>query len=292
VVRLTLAAGGRTLVRAGTTRTLLAPGERDRPLRPRTTGFYGELFAPPSTGTRKPAVLLFGGSEGGLATTDMAALLAAHGYPTLALAYFAEPGLPKDLLRIRLEYFAHALRWLARRPGVDRARLVVAGISRGSEAAQLLGIHYPDLVHGVIALVPSNAAQCGIPRYVGQPVLRCIGPAWTFRGRPVRYSRVASPYATPALPDERINGPIFLDCGGQDALWPSCPMAHAIAARLRAHRFAHAVTLLAYPNAGHGVGDVLPNEAFYLPTGGTILADQRARTDAWPRLLAFLRSLS
>ena len=61
--------------------------------------------------------------------------------------------------------------------------------------------------------------------------------------------------------------------------------------RLREHRFRHDVTLLAYPNAGHGVGNLLPNDPFYLPTGGTVLADQRARTDAWPRLLAFLRSL-
>ena len=282
VVRLTLGSGSRTQAAARVTRELLVPGEHSRPLRPRRTGLYGEMYYPPSTQTRRPGVLLFGGSEGGLVTTDIATLLAARGYPTLALAYFAEVGLPRRLVRIRLEYFVHALRWLARQPGVDRRRLVVAGISRGSEAAQLLGVHYPDLVHGVVALVPSNAAVCGIP---------CSGPAWTFRGRAVRYSDVATPYAEPALPDERINGPIFLDCGGMDARWPSCPMAHAIAARLRAHRFAHAVTLLAYPNAGHGVGYLLPNDPFYGPTGGTVPAEQRARTQAWPRLLAFLRSL-
>jgi dienelactone hydrolase len=289
-VRLTLAEAGRTLTRASTTRMLIAHAEGERSLRPRTAGFYGEMFDPARMPTRKPAVLLFGGSEGGLATKDIAALLAARGYPTLALAYFAERGLPRGLIRIRLEYFAHALRWLARQPGVDRTRLVVAGVSRGSEAAQLLGIHYPQLVHGVVALVPSNTAQCGIPRYTGQ-LVRCIGPAWTLRGRAIRYADFASPYATPALADERINGPIFLDCGGQDPLWPSCPMAHAIVARLREHRFRHDVTLLAYPNAGHGVGYLLPNVPFYLATGGTALADQRARTDAWPRLLAFLRSL-
>jgi hypothetical protein len=68
-------------------------------------------------------------------------------------------------------------------------------------------------------------------------------------------------------------------------------MAHAIVARLRSHRFAHAVTLLAFPNAGHGVGYLLPNDPFYLPTGGTVPADQRARAEAWPRLLSFLGSL-
>lgn len=57
------------------------------------------------------------------------------------------------------------------------------------------------------------------------------------------------------------------------------------------HRFAHPVTLLEYPNAGHGVGSLLPYDPSYLPTGGTMSADQRARAAAWPRLLAFLHSL-
>jgi dienelactone hydrolase len=236
-------------------------------------------------------VLLFGGSEGGLAVTHEASLLAARGYPTLALAYFDEPGLPKDLARIPLEYFARALRWLGKQPGVDSTKLVVAGISRGSEAAQLLGVHYPQLVHAVVALVPSNAPVCGIPPYTGQNVLRCLGPAWTFLGKGIPYSHFAAPYATPQIPDERIDGPVFLDCGGQDALWPSCLMAQAIVSRLRSHGFRHAVTLLDYPDAGHGVGSLFPYDPAHFPTGGTPDADQRGRAAGWPRLLAFLSTL-
>jgi hypothetical protein len=51
------------------------------------------------------------------------------------------------------------------------------------------------------------------------------------------------------------------------------------------------VTLLEYKNAGHGDGFVLPSDPIYLPTGGTIDADQGARAAGWPRLLAFLNSL-
>jgi dienelactone hydrolase len=142
-----------------------------------------------------------------------------------------------------------------------------------------------------VALVPSNAAVCGIPRLTPTAQIRCLGPAWTFRGEAIPYSPVASPFATEAIPDEQIRGPVFLDCGGQDALWPSCLMAHAIVARLHAHHFAHTVTLLEYQNAGHGVGLLLPYDPIYLPTGGTIDDDQRARAAAWPRLLAFLHSL-
>jgi dienelactone hydrolase len=290
-VFLTLSVDGRKVSTTNVTRQLFAPGERVRALRPARVGFYGEMFEPEKTRIASPAVLLFGGSEGGLTTRGFAALLAAHGYPTLALAYFGEPGLPENLLRIRLEYFARALRWLAAQPGVDPGKLAVAGISRGSEAAQLLGVHYPGLVHAVVALVPSNTAVCGIPRVTATAQLRCLGPAWTFRGQAIPYSAAANPFATDAIPDEQIRGPVFLDCGGQDALWPSCLMAHAIVARLRAHHFAYTVTLLEYRNAGHGVGFLLPNDPIYLPTGGTIDDDQRARAAAWPRLLAFLHSL-
>jgi pimeloyl-ACP methyl ester carboxylesterase len=63
---------------------------------------------------------------------------------------------------------------LALQPGVDPARLVVAGLSRGSEAAQLLGVHYPKLVHAVVALVPSNQIFCDI----AQNTTGCAGPAF------------------------------------------------------------------------------------------------------------------
>ena len=178
-IRLAVSVAGRVVCAVSVRRRLRAPGERVRELRPAREGFYGEMFEPKTARVPGPAVLVFGGSEGGLATSNLASLLAARGYPTLALAYFGEPGLPKNLVRIPLEYFARALRWLAAQPGVDSARVAVVGISRGSEAAQLLGVHDPSLVHAVVALVPSNTANCGIPRFTGTNRVRCIGPAWT-----------------------------------------------------------------------------------------------------------------
>jgi dienelactone hydrolase len=236
VVRVDLVAGGHVVDGVTLKRRELAPGERAESVSVGRAGFVGEAFMPPAgAGGKHPGVLVFGGSEGGLHLERYAALFAAHGYPSVAIAYFGEPGLPKSLVRVPLEYFAGALHWLARRPGVDPHRLVVLGVSRGSEAAQLLGVHYPDLVHGVVALVPSNTPNCGIPP-VNVAHARCIGPAWTFRGRAIPYNHEgASPDATPQIPDEQIDGPIFLDCGGEDDLWLSCPMAHAIVDRLREH---------------------------------------------------------
>ena len=61
-------------------------------------GFVGAYWAP-TTPARQPhaAVLLFGGSEGGLDGTLLAGTLAGQGYPTLDVAYFKEPGLPQSL---------------------------------------------------------------------------------------------------------------------------------------------------------------------------------------------------
>nr|MDQ6884719.1 dienelactone hydrolase family protein [Candidatus Dormibacteraeota bacterium] len=252
------------------------------------TGFLGVYEAPADTSTRRPALLIFGGSEGGLSGRLTAALLASHGYPALAIAYFGAPGLPQMLSSIPLEYFARALTWLRAQPGVDPGRVFTYGVSRGGEAALLLGTLYPDLVHGVIALVPSDVALCSYPG--------CAGPTWTLGGKPLPYThQFNAPHPTDdadaEIAVEKIDGPIFIDCGGADRVWRSCDYADAIITRLVKHHVEHQHVLLSYPDGGHGVGSLVP----YLPgtepartEGITMQANPSAREQAWPRLLHFL----
>ena len=202
------------------------------------TGFFGQFWKPPPGSPTRPAVLEFGGSEGGLSGELSGAALASAGYPVLDIAYFGEPGLPAQLKDIPLEYFAGALRWLARQPGVRANEMYVSGASRGSEAALLLGACYPSLVHGVIASTPSDVALCSFPG--------CTGPAWTLHGKPLPYtSQVDSPAPTdnPAavIPVQKIRGPVLLDCGTDDQVWFSCAYAQAIQSHLTAagDRYAH-----------------------------------------------------
>jgi dienelactone hydrolase len=255
-------------------------------------GFVGEFWHPANTVPRRQAVLVLGGSEGGLPAELLPALLASNGYPALGVAYFAEPGLPQTLSRIPLEYFAKALRWLARQPGVDPASIAVLGISRGSEAAQLLGVYYPDLVHAVIASVPSNVAICSHPG--------CAGPAWTLHGRALPYTSEVNnpnPADDPAavIPDQRIEGPMFLDCGDADLTWNSCQYARAIVSLLDAHHDHWAHVLYAYPGAGHPVGTFVPYEPYSpaVAAGDPDFAtDQQALALLWPHLLSFLAGLA
>jgi dienelactone hydrolase len=280
-VTLTAAVHGKTVATAGTVREGADRlGVTERNFRPGSGGIYADTFSPPAStvhGALHPAVLAFGGSEGGLHNETLAGQLAAHGYPTLDLAYFAEPGLPAHLANIPLEYFAKALAVLRKQPGVDPDHVLVLGESRGGEAALLLGSTYTNLINGVIAAVPSSEVNRGYPD--------TTEPAWTVRGR--------APQEL-TIPVQQIRGPVFLTCGGEDQVWDSCGSTSAITQSLTASKFAYPITSLAYPDAGHYGGDF---NAYQLitaaglttsETGGAVSATEIAWAANTQRLLAFL----
>lgn len=247
--------------------------------------FYGDYFSPADVSIKKPGVLIFGGSEGGLSGTTEAAQLASLGYPALAVAYFAEPGLPANLLDVPLEYFVGALRWLSQQPGVDPAHLVVYGVSRGSEAALLLGADFPDLVHGVVALVPSAWVNCSFPI--------CKGSAWSLKGQPIPFDGPAA-NGDALIPVAKIDGPIFIDCGDDDAVWTSCQYSNRINAEL-ATGFPYQHPILEFADAGHGIGSLVPYLSYSEPfalQGGTPSSNQLARERAWPQLMTFLAAVA
>jgi dienelactone hydrolase len=262
--------------------------ERDASLA--SDGFVGRFLSEPVGDVPRPAVLVIGGSEGGM-DTFLAAMLAARGYPALAVAYFGEPGLPPALSAIPLEYFEGALRWLAAQPGVDATRIVVYGGSRGSEAAELLGVHDADQVHGVIAGSPSTVAGCSLPA--------CEGPAWTLGGVPVPFTRTwddpaASDNPSAVIPVEKIDGPVLLVCGEADTVWSSCAFSRAAVAALDADPTAPPHELVAAPRAGHFVNQLVPGEPEVSAsevTPAQHALDELALPDVWRHVLAFLAAL-
>lgn len=140
-VTLTAALNDGNVAESTVERQILADGVARRRVRGR--GLVGSYFRPKADGAY-PGVLVMGGSGGGLRGSYwQAALLARHGFATLALAYFKMESLPESLTSIPLEYFETAIAWLLEQPGVVGDGVGVIGTSRGGELVLLLGATFP-----------------------------------------------------------------------------------------------------------------------------------------------------
>lgn len=239
----------------------------------RADGLVGTLVTP-ADGRVRPGVLWLGGGSGGIPART-AETVAAKGYAVLALAYFAEEGLPADLEEIPLEYFGRAIEWMKAQPAIDGERLAIAGVSRGSTLALLLPTVYPDF-DAVVAFAPSHvtwqSTYIDWDRYAERS-------SHTFEGRPLPYvpydfsneAAMAGCDAETAacvkmyehsleqtehvraarIPVERIGAPVLLFSGKADSMWPSTWMSDRVIETLDAagHPFEH--RHVAYDRAGH-----------------------------------------
>lgn len=258
-------------------------------------GIVGRFYAPAGDATEPvPAVIVIGGSEGGLSSyNDLpAALLASHGYAALNLAYWRAPGLPSVFENLPLEYFGTAIRWLQRQPGVDPERIAIYGTSRGGEGALLVGSYHPE-----IKAVVSNV---GSGYVVSAPWATTPTPAWTWRGESLPYlpwetAPSADEIARAEIPVERINGPVLLIGADDDGLWPSSLWSQVALDRLRRHEHPWADQLLRYPGAGHIISvpyqPVAPSLGTFTPGimfGGDPHSNAIANANSWAAILAML----
>lgn len=317
VTRLEAVSNGAVLATSALTRRFASAGVRAEPFR--RDGVVGILYYP-AGGKKHPAVILLGGSEGGIPTPE-GPLLASRGFLVLALAYFGAPGLPVSMQRIPIEYFGNAIHAVQRLPEVDGARVALFGASRGAEAALIVGSIYQE-VNGVIAVSGSNV------RWEGATArLLPGGPAWTHEGKPLPFvpfhisPGFAARYAwtllsrgalslepmftdslrsgasvDAAIPVERIHGPVLLASGARDRKWPSDLMSRSVIDRLRGGRRVYSDIHFSFQDAGHW----LPSA--YLPAaglrgrmaeeiGGTPEGTADVQRRWWPEVLRFLAAL-
>jgi fermentation-respiration switch protein FrsA (DUF1100 family) len=241
----------------------------------RGDGLVGVLFLPPGEGPH-PSVLILHGGGGGM-DEYTGAMLASRGYAALNLAYFSEPGLPRGLFNIPLEYFENAIRWMREQPWLRNGFLAVWGPSRGGELALLLGATFAD-INAVSAWVPSGVMFW--PVGVAEKGDTRPPASWTWRGKPLPYlqennerveplppQQPGQPMAyTPiylkhlrdqraveraTIPVENIRGPILLVSGTDDQMWPSSALADIAMRRLESSGFGFPFRHLKYQNAGH-----------------------------------------
>ena len=305
-------------------RQIVGPGVTRREVA--EDGVVGTLFLPPGQGPH-PTVVALNGGGGGL-NEYWAAMLASHGYASLALGVFNVPGRPRALIELPLDDLESAIRWLRGQAWLRDHLLAVWGPSRGGELALLLGATYPE-IDAVIAWSPSGVVFWGL----GQADDGRPGPhaAWSRGGEPLPYlqedNRFADRRPDPApagepiawapaylahledsaalaratIPVERIRGPVLLVSGSDDRMWPSQALAEVALRRLEAHRHPHPYRHLAYPGAGHNIlvphspltvrasGVPIPGVGGQLfSLGGTPQADAAAGAAAWRETLAFL----
>ena len=284
---------------------VVAMPSESEPRRIRTPEMVADFYLPAAS-RPVPAILLLGGSEGGLSNGGAreARLLAERGYAVLHLSYFGSPGQPATLKMIPVETFDRALDWLKAQAEVAGDRIGVIGTSKGAEAALLVASRRSDIRITVLG-VPSSVTWPGIDN-----ANLVTEASWSENGKPVpfvpygwtgEWKGIHALYADglndaaaverASIPAERVNGPIVMVCGERDSLWPSCPMSQAIQERLRTRSFTHPVTLLSYPEAGHAafgppVEASAQNAAMLSFFGGTSAGTTAARTDSWPKVLA------
>ena len=248
-------------------------------------GMVAALFVPKGDGAQagpRPGIIWLGGSEGGL-TEGYPALLASHGYVTLALAYFKAGSLPAELVEIPLESLKKGIDWFRAQPEVDPQRVALIGGSKGAELALLLAATYPEAVHGVVAYKPSSVVWLGIPKNQSD-ILKGPKSSWTLNGQPLPFVRgsfsmdlikvMAGQQAAmvgsyegglkdqkaveaAAIPVEKIQGPVLLLSGADDQLWPSTQMSNDVIKRLDRAGFPYIHDHVAYEDTGHGLA--LPN---------------------------------
>lgn len=268
---------------------------------------FGNYF--PAEG-RSPAVLVLGGSEGGLGPdwTNLAKAMQSEGFSVLHASYFRAPEQNSRLELIPLEYFATALRWLRQQPEVDPTRVAIVGASKGAEAALLVAVRHPD-IKAIVAAMPSSVVWPGIS---WEGATAPMQSSWSEKGQALphlphapfdasrggtmadNYRASLSAFAQhpeAIIPVERIAGRVMLVCGEDDRTSPSCPMAQQIEQRLREHGRPSAV-VLAYKAAGHpAFGLPLPADNPRLTSaGGTAEGTNAARADSWKKVLAFLKA--
>jgi dienelactone hydrolase len=286
------------------------------------SGLVGYYVAPPGTGPF-PALITFGGSEGGLGTGQLLAeYYASLGYACLGLAYFGAPGLPSGIQKIPLEYFGTALTWLKARSEVDASRIGVMGGSRGGELALLLGATYPEL-KAVVATSGSGLVWSG--------TIDPTQAAWTLGGNDIAFVPSVSAatstsvdadgntlyaFAQATLDDlhdaspaalaaatigvDKVDGSVLMLAGMDDQLWAGCTLSQYAVDRLMTtgHWQAHGDDFVCYADAGHaiiqpGIPTMRANEAYqdgqWFDLGGTPAGTAHAERDADTRIRAFLK---
>ncbi len=290
-------------------------------------GVFGDLYLP-NVAPPYPIIIAIGGSEGGsVVTAEVARTFVEQGYLVFALSYWGLEPLPGNIDRIPLEYFLNAIEVAKEYPGARRDRIGVIGLSRGSEAALLVGAASAE-VKAVVSVVGSGVswpawqvwtepswtlADAGVPFVPwgnAMPAVTTLadgGVVVSSREIWNEALRLASPVAVEAaeIRVENIRAPVLFFGGSDDQVWPSCELSARAWARLvdAGHQQQYPLDeRVCFPGAGHVlnpgfVGLPMGNSLFavqddggFEARGGSPRANGVASREAWRKTSAFFEA--
>ncbi|KAM4615671.1 uncharacterized protein ACJ7VT_010761 [Polymixia lowei] len=283
-----------------TERWYMAPGIQRIDIKER--GVRGTLFIPPGPGPF-PGVLDMWGLGGGL-VEYRSALLASHGFVSMALEYLS----PDELrtLDVELKYFETAFNIIQEHPLVVKDRVGLFGLSFGSSVTLNMAAYSTFISPRCCVCVSGSHVYP-----VHKPIFEVFQKMQTYayKQRLDEQNRVIQRdmiLPIPTDPSEkvevgRIKCPLLLVNGDDDQNWATVESAEDIAKMMRAAGNEHLLTSLTYPNAGHLIEPpytphirasnfiVHAGHKAVMLWGGKTQPHADAQEDAWEKTLAFLK---
>jgi pimeloyl-ACP methyl ester carboxylesterase len=285
--------------------------------------FVGKLFYTEKS-NNKTIVFLGGSSNEDLSTIlPLSALMASHGFTTLALAYFGQKGLNSALAEVPLEYFKKVFAWLEESPISNCKELYVYGGSIGAVLALLLASRYP-MIRKVVAINPIAWCFQGLTlkrvslwTYGGKSLpfikfawlssfanmMSCFikNKPWGFAYHYRKSLEVADNREEARIKMENSNADILLFGGQKDGWWDTHDACLKIMEELARHNYQHPYEYVTYENGGHAcyAPFVIPVAEFSAPTkiaprlvfseGVSWEANAHMLEDAWVKAVEFFK---
>ncbi|XP_028440944.1 acyl-coenzyme A thioesterase 4 isoform X2 [Perca flavescens] len=285
-------------------RWYMAPGVRRIPVT--EAGLTATLFLPPGPGPFPGLLDLWGG--GGKLVEYRSALLASHGFASLALDYLTPKVTIETGKMVDNQYFERALKVLEQHPQILSSRIAMIGLSLGTSITLKMAVNSQ--------VVKLRCVVCISGSHV-QPADGSVEQIMSFFNKNAEKTcfnnenhmicrDLLLPIPTdPSLKVDmgQLQCPLLLVVGEDDQNWPAHESALDIKEMMERAGNSHLLTLLSYPDTGHLIEPpftpfakassfraVSSRQKLVALWGGETAAHSRAQEDSWRKTLVFLRA--